>query len=343
MSPSGGAAPGVIAEAMALALEASRGAQGASSPNPPVGAVILDAAGAVAGVGYTRPPGGPHAEITALREAGAAARGGTAVVTLEPCNHTGRTGPCSRALLDAGIAAVRYAVADPNPAAAGGAAFLAAAGVDVRGGIAADEVRRGPLRPWLFRQRHGRPLVTAKLAATLDGRIAAPDGSSRWITGPQARAHAHAQRAHLDAIVIGTGTALADDPALTARRPDGTLHPHQPARVVLGTRDLPAGARLRGDEAPFVQVRSHDPHDVLAALPDALWVLVEGGPGILGAFLAAGLVDEVQAYLAPTLLGAGAPAVLDATVTSLSQAHRFRRAAVAELGEDLLVTLRAER
>ena len=324
--------------AMALAIETSTAAVGFSSPNPPVGAVILDAHGDVAGVGHTQPPGGPHAEIMALREAGQKARGGTAVVTLEPCNHTGRTGPCTQALIDAGVAAVRYAVADPNPQAAGGAATLAAAGIDVVGGVLDDAARRGPLRHWLFRQEHGRPFVTAKIASTLDGRVAAPDGTSQWITGPQSREHAHAQRALLDAIVVGTGTALADDPSLTARRAEGSLHTHQPVRVVVGHRDLPAEAKLRDASSPLVQVRSHDPAAVLAALPEALWVLVEGGPAIIGAFLAAGLVDQLQVYLAPTVLGGGYQSVRDSTVTTLTDAHRFRRESVTGLGDDLLVT-----
>ncbi|GAC57316.1 diaminohydroxyphosphoribosylaminopyrimidine deaminase/5-amino-6-(5-phosphoribosylamino)uracil reductase [Gordonia hirsuta DSM 44140 = NBRC 16056] len=328
-----------VAAAMRQALTESARACGVSSPNPPVGAVILDASGTVAGTGHTQPVGGPHAEVMALREAGPVARGGIAVVTLEPCNHTGRTGPCTQALIDAGVAAVVYAAADPNPEAAGGAAALRAAGIEVTGGVGADEVRAGPLRHWIFRQQHGRPFVTAKIAATLDGRIAAPDGTSRWITGPTAREHAHTQRAMIDAIVIGTGTALADDPSLTARRPDGSVYPHQPARVVLGTRDLPPQARLRDAAAPLIQVRSHDPREVLAALPDALWVLVEGGPGIIGAFLEAGLVDQVQAYLAPTVLGDGSPAVLDRSVQTLAQAHRFQRESVTELGDDLLITL----
>lgn len=332
-----------IDEAMGLAIAESAAALGFSSPNPAVGAVILDCDGAVAGVGHTQPPGGPHAEVMALRAAGSRARGGTAVVTLEPCNHTGRTGPCAQALIDAGVAAVHFAVADPNPAAAGGAARLREAGVEVHAGRHEAQARGGPLRYWLLRQDLGRPFVTVKIAATLDGRIAAPDGTSQWITGAAAREHAHRVRAQLDAIVVGTGTVLADDPSLTARRPDGSLAARQPTRVVLGRRDVPIAARLRDGVSPLVHVVGRDPRDVLAALPEALHVLVEGGPAIIGAFLAAGVVDEIQAYLAPTVLGAGRSAVDDVTVGTLAQAHRFVRSAVTELGDDLLVVLQAAR
>lgn len=331
-----------IAAAMDRAIRASAEAMGISSPNPPVGAVILADDGTVAGVGATQPPGGAHAEVMALRAAGEAARGGTAIVTLEPCNHTGRTGPCAEALIEAGIAEVHYAVSDPNPIAAGGADRLRAAGVHVTGGVAVDTVENGPLRPWLTRQRLGRPMVTAKIAAGIDGRIAAPDGTSQWITGSAARDHAHAQRARLDAIVIGTGTALADNPTLTARTPDRTLHPHQPARVVLGHRDLPVDANLRGTAGGrLVRVDSHDPADVLAALPDALWLLVEGGPHIIGAFVAAGLVDEVHAYVAPLVLGAGRSSVEIPGVSTLDDARRFRTTSVTRLGDDVLITLSA--
>ncbi|MGB3302227.1 bifunctional diaminohydroxyphosphoribosylaminopyrimidine deaminase/5-amino-6-(5-phosphoribosylamino)uracil reductase RibD [Gordonia sp. (in: high G+C Gram-positive bacteria)] len=326
---------------MLLAIAVSADAQGISTPNPPVGAVILDRGGEVAGVGYTQPPGGPHAEVVALREAGERARGGTAIVTLEPCNHTGRTGPCAEALIDAGIAEVRFAVADPNPAAAGGAATLRAAGIRVEAGVGEHEARSGPLKHWLFRQQHGRPFVTAKIAATLDGRIAAPDGTSQWITGPSAREHAHRQRSQLDAIVVGTGTVLADNPSLTARHPDGSLAQHQPIRVVLGRRQIPATATVRDGVSPLLHIASREPREVIEALPDALHILVEGGPAIIGAFLAADLVDEVQAYLAPTILGAGRAAVTDVEVTTLTQAHGFTRTAVRELGDDLLVTLGA--
>jgi diaminohydroxyphosphoribosylaminopyrimidine deaminase/5-amino-6-(5-phosphoribosylamino)uracil reductase len=324
---------------MLRAVDASRAAQGISSPNPPVGAVIVAPDGTVVGVGATQPPGGPHAEVMALRQAGESARGATAVVTLEPCNHTGRTGPCARALVDAGIAEVAYAVADPNPTAAGGAQTLRAAGVTVHGGIGSTDAEAGPLKPWLFRQRHGRPMVTAKIASTIDGRIAAPDGTSQWITGTDARAHAHETRARIDAIVVGTGTALRDNPTLTARRPGGQPYAHQPARVVVGKRDLPGDAALR-TEPGYVHVHSHDPADVLAALPDALWVLVEGGPSIIGAFADADLVDDIDHYLAPALLGAGASSVGANQVTTLADKRVFRREEITELGDDLYVRYR---
>ncbi|MFW0784953.1 bifunctional diaminohydroxyphosphoribosylaminopyrimidine deaminase/5-amino-6-(5-phosphoribosylamino)uracil reductase RibD [Gordonia sp. CPCC 206044] len=328
-----------IARAMQLAIDESRSAQPGSSPNPPVGAVLLAPDGTIVGRGHTQPPGGPHAEIMALREAGAAARGSTAVVTLEPCNHTGRTGPCAQALLDAGVTAVYHALDDPNPAAAGGADALRAAGVTVVGGIEVAAAAAGPLRGWLHRQRHGRPFVTAKIATTIDGRVAAPDGTSQWITGAQARRRAHRQRARLDAIIVGTGTVLADNPALTARHDNGELRSHQPTRVVMGMRDVPADARVTDGAAPLEHVRSHDPADVLAALDDALWVLVEGGPSIVGAFLAAGLVDEIEAYLAPVVLGAGVSGIDIPTVTTLADADRFSLTAVETLGDDVLLRL----
>lgn len=337
--------PARLTETLTSAIAASWAAAGVSSPNPPVGAVILDDAGAVVGVGHTQPVGGPHAEVMALREAGRRAEGATAVVTLEPCNHTGRTGPCSRALIDAGVGAVYFGVADPNPTAAGGAEVLAVAGLRVIGGADLPAgllrlVEAGPLRPWLHRQRTGRPLVTAKIAATIDGRVAAPDGTSKWITGEQARASAHEQRGRIDAIVVGTGTVLADNPTLTARFADGTLRPHQPTRVILGHRDIPPSAAVFDDAASTKQVRSHDPRGVLAALPDALWVVVEGGPQVIGAFLDADLIDEVDVYLAPAILGAGRAAVQSTSVSTIGDLRRFSFAGSRRLGDDLLLSLR---
>ncbi|MHA4849820.1 bifunctional diaminohydroxyphosphoribosylaminopyrimidine deaminase/5-amino-6-(5-phosphoribosylamino)uracil reductase RibD [Rhodococcus sp. MSC1_016] len=325
--------------AMLIAIGAAESARGFTSPNPAVGAVVLDAGGRIAGVGMTQPPGGPHAEVVALREAGDAARGGTVVVTLEPCNHHGRTGPCSTALIEAGVVAVHYAVADPNPEAAGGAETLAAAGVAVASGLRAQEVERGPLRAWLHRQRTGRPHITWKYAATLDGRSAAADGTSKWITGPDARARVHADRAKLDAIVVGTGTVLADDPRLTARLPDGSLAAHQPLRVVVGRTELPARARVLDDSAPTLLLRTHDVNDVVAALAEYTDVLLEGGPRLAGAFLAAGRVDRIQAYLAPLVLGAGRPAVSEAGVSTIDGALRFHHESVETIGPDLLLSL----
>lgn len=325
-------------DAMAVAIDASEAARGRTSPNPPVGAVILDVDGIVVGVGSTRPPGGPHAEVVALQRAGDKARGGTAVVTLEPCNHTGRTGPCSLALIEAGIARVVYAVADPNPLAQGGARRLSAAGVDVKSGLSADAVAAGPLRAWLHKQRTGRPHVTLKYAASLDGRSAAEDGTSQWITGPEARAHVHEGRAKLDAIIVGTGTVEADDPLLTARFPDGTNFPHQPVRVVVGEREVSADAKVRNDDAATVFVRTREPHQVVAELAEHTDVLVEGGPRLAGAFLAAGLVDRIVAYIAPVVLGSGTAAVENAGVGTISDARRFRIESVRPIGSDILIS-----
>jgi len=202
--------------AMRLAVEHADRVKGSTYPNPPVGAVILDRDGDIAGVGATEPPGGPHAEVVALRRAGERAAGGTAVVTLEPCNHHGRTPPCVDALVASRVSRVAYAVADPNPQAAGGASRLAESGVKLEAGVLADAVAGGPLREWLHKQRTGLPHVTWKFATSVDGRSAAADGSSQWITSEAARADVHRRRAAADAIVVGTGTVFVDDPALMA-------------------------------------------------------------------------------------------------------------------------------
>ncbi|MCF7549107.1 bifunctional diaminohydroxyphosphoribosylaminopyrimidine deaminase/5-amino-6-(5-phosphoribosylamino)uracil reductase RibD [Pseudonocardia sp. WMMC193] len=325
-------------DAMREALAASVAVHGRTSPNPPVGAVVLDAAGEVVGVGATQPPGGPHAEVLALRAAGDRARGGTAVVTLEPCAHHGRTPPCTDALVAAGVAAVHVGVADPNPVAAGGARVLARAGIAVT--HSALDVAGGPLRAWLHSVRTGRPHVTWKFAATLDGRSAAADGTSRWITGPEARAEVHEFRSHVDAVVVGTGTARADDPALTARYPDGTDRERQPLRVVVGHSDLRPGSRL--DAPDVLHLRTQSPDDVLKALADrgVVDVLLEGGPRLAGAFVQAGRVDRVLAYLAPALLGAGPAALGDAGVGTIGDIARLQVDTVRVVGADVLVDAR---
>lgn len=348
----------------AVAL-ASRGL-GSTSPNPVVGCVLLDADGVTVGEGWHQRAGGPHAEIVALHQAGERARGGTAVVTLEPCGHTGRTGPCARALLEAGVSRVVYAVADPTPAG-GGAAALAAAGVDVEGGVLAEEAAAGNTA-WLTAVRLRRPHVRWKYAATLDGRVAAADGSSRWITSAASRADVHRLRAECDAVLVGSGTLRADDPHLAART--GEADTVQPLRVALDTAGTTVrpGARVLDATAPTLVVVAEDavgpdpatlgetvsllrlPRAAsgtgldLTALLTALYqrgvrsLLLEGGPTLAGAFLAARAVDEVVGYLAPTLLGAGPAALADAGVTTLGQAVSLTVTEVVRLGPDLRVT-----
>lgn len=316
--------------AMARALElALRGP--AAGPNPRVGCVLLRD-GQVIGEGWHRGAGTPHAEVDAL--AGVDARGATAVVTLEPCAHTGRTGPCARALIDAGVARVVIAVPDPNPIAGGGAELLRAAGVEVVIGVGADAVRR-MLTPWLVAVGRGRPFVTLKLASSLDGRVAAADGTSRWITSPESREHAHRIRAEVDALLVGTGTALTDRPALTARTPDGSLAPHQPLRVVLGDREVP------GD---WLRITGHDPVAALEQLAarEVRHVLVEGGPTVSAAFLRAGVVDRVMAYIAPLLLGDGRSAVESWGIRTLAEGVRLRTEEVHRLGPDVLMVASVE-
>jgi diaminohydroxyphosphoribosylaminopyrimidine deaminase / 5-amino-6-(5-phosphoribosylamino)uracil reductase len=322
---------------MRRALElAARGPLG--DPNPRVGAVIVDSGGLVIGEGFHEGAGTPHAEVMALRQAGPAARAGTAVVTLEPCAHTGRTGPCTQALIEAGVARVVFAQSDPTPSGRGGRAVLEAAGVRTTAGMLADESTILN-DAWTFSFVHGRPKVTWKFAATLDGRSAAADGSSRWITGPLARADVHRLRAQCDAILVGTGTVIADDPALTVRGPDGSTTGRQPLRVVMGLRPISETARVRDIAGPTIQLATHDPVEALKALDqqEIHHVWLEGGPTVAAAFIGAGLVDEVIAYLAPALLGAGAPALGDLGIRNIEQALRLVPHEVTTIGPDIRV------
>ncbi|BBY42858.1 bifunctional diaminohydroxyphosphoribosylaminopyrimidine deaminase/5-amino-6-(5-phosphoribosylamino)uracil reductase RibD [Mycolicibacterium celeriflavum] len=325
--------------AMRLAIQQADKVKGATYPNPPVGAVILDRDNEVAGVGATEPSGGPHAEVLALRRAGERAAGGTAVVTLEPCNHHGRTPPCVDALVAAGVSTIVYAVTDPNPVAAGGAARLADTGLTVAAGVLADAVAGGSLREWLHKQRTGAPHVTWKFATSVDGRSAAADGSSQWITSEAARADVHRRRRVADAIVVGTGTVFADDPVLTARLPDGTLADRQPLRVVVGEREIAQEARVLNDDSRTMVIRTHDPHEVIKALSDRTDVLLEGGPTLAGAFLRAGVIDRILAYVAPILLGGPITAVDDVGVLSIAHAQRWRFDGIEPIGPDVLLSL----
>jgi diaminohydroxyphosphoribosylaminopyrimidine deaminase/5-amino-6-(5-phosphoribosylamino)uracil reductase len=319
---------------------------GPPSPNPPVGAVARAAAGPPVGAGATAPAGGPHAEILALAEAGEKARGGTAVVTLEPCAHTGRTGPCADALLAAGVARVVVAVPEPTELAGGGAARLHAAGVDVELGVDQEAAESGALAAWLTGVREQRPYVVWKVAGTLDGRVAAADGSSRWITGEQARAAVHRLRATCDAVVVGSGTALADDPQLTVRDAEGRLTDSRPLRVVVDRRGrLPDTARVLDDAAPTHVSRAGTPAALLAELfdRDVRRVLLEGGPTLAAAFLRAGLVDEAVVHLAPKLLGAGPSLVGDLGIPSIGDALALSVTDVTQLGSDVELRLRPNR
>lgn len=343
---------------MALAVGAAlRGVRGA---NPLVGAVLTDDAGRVLAAGHHRGRGTAHAEVDALArwEAARAAdpalaaldpAGLTLHVTLEPCDHTGSTGPCSGAILASGVGAVRYAVADPTGVDGGGAARLAAHGVRVSGPTG-EPAALALTERWRRARDAGRPWITGHLAQSLDGHAAAADGTSRWITGAASRAHAHRVRARVDAIVVGTGTVLADDPRLTVRDAAGAETGPQPVPVVQGRTPIPAGAALRA-RPETLHVPAHEPEAVLAALAarPGPWphggarpghVLIEGGPRVLGAWIRAGLVDELMVYTAPLLLGAGRPAVAGLDVRTLADGLRWHPdpaedGPVRALGEDV--------
>jgi diaminohydroxyphosphoribosylaminopyrimidine deaminase/5-amino-6-(5-phosphoribosylamino)uracil reductase len=303
----------------ALALAASPGVP--LGPTPRVGCVILDDRGQVVADGFHRGAGSPHAEADALAHAGEAARGATAVVTLEPCNHTGRTGPCAQALVDAGVRRVVVAQPDSNPVASGGAETLRAAGVEVITGVLLDEARLLN-RVWTFAVEHGRPFVTWKFATTLDGRSAAADGTSRWVSSAAARIDTHRLRALCDTMLVGSSTVAVDDPRLTVRDAHDVPLARQPLRVVMGERDLDPGRRIFDDAAESLHLRTRDPEAALEELfaRDRQHVFLEGGATLAAAFLTAGLVDEVVTYVAPMLLGAGRAAVGDLGITTISDA-----------------------
>jgi diaminohydroxyphosphoribosylaminopyrimidine deaminase/5-amino-6-(5-phosphoribosylamino)uracil reductase len=347
---------------MDRAVALARHAEGHTSPNPAVGCVIVRD-GRVVGEGWHEAPGRPHAEAMALAAAGGSAQGSTAYVTLEPCAHHGRTPPCADALIAAGVASVVYAVADPNPLARGGADRLRAAGLDVRHlpHEGAAELTRG----WCHFVRTGRPYVFAKFAASLDGRIATRDGESKWITGPQARGHGHGLRQRTDAIIVGIGTVLADDPGLDPRPED--IAPAPGLKVVLDRQGrTPVTARLLDTPGEALIVCSEDaPADrrralaargaEVLALPrgaDAdIWppllerltqravvsAMIEGGARVLGSAFDAGVVDEVWAFLGPRILGSGRSAVEGEGGWRLADAPRLAAMDCTRLGDDILI------
>jgi len=327
--------------AMVRAVELSLGGP-EYGPNPRVGCVILDARGVVVGEGFHRGAGTAHAEVEAIADAGArgnSTKGATAYVTLEPCRHVGRTGPCVDALAEAGVARVVYAVADPGEASGGGAEVLKARGIDAI--LEPTPAARKVNERFLQALAAGRPYVILKFACTLDGRTSAADGTSFWITGEEARDHAHLERGRVGAIVVGTGTVVTDDPVLSAR-PGGIEQGHQPLRVVMGTRETSGKRIWRDDNA--MQVWTHDPRVVLEALQEreVRSVIVEGGATVSSAFLRSGLVDEVHAYLAPVLLGAGRGVVSGLGIRTIGEALRLEEVRTVALGPDTLVTGRLQ-
>ncbi|WP_306467219.1 bifunctional diaminohydroxyphosphoribosylaminopyrimidine deaminase/5-amino-6-(5-phosphoribosylamino)uracil reductase RibD [Limimaricola sp. G21655-S1] len=352
---------------MALALSLGRRGLGRVWPNPNVGCVIVRD-GRILGRGRTADGGRPHAETQALAQAGAAARGATAYVTLEPCAHHGQTPPCADALVAAGLARVVVAAQDPDPRVAGrGIERLRAAGIAVETGLMEDEARRD-LAGFLSRVERGRPFVTLKLASSLDGRIATGAGESRWITGPEARARVHMMRARHDAVMVGGGTARTDDPMLNVR---GLGIDRQPVRVVLSRRlDLPMDGALarsarevplwlchgpEADAAPWralgaeslscpISARQLDPAAVLQALGAAglTRVFCEGGAGLAASLLGAGLVDELVLFTAGCAIGAeGTPALSAMGIGALAEAPRLRLAGLDRVGGDVMSVWRA--
>jgi len=360
---------------MERALCLARQALGSASPNPAVGAVLVKD-GRIVGEGFTQPPGGPHAEVVAIRQAGEAARGATLYVTLEPCCHHGRTPPCTEAVLAAGVREVHLSHLDPDPHVNGqGKAELESAGVKVFVGEGEEEAQRIN-EAYLKHRITGLPFVIAKFAASLDGKIAATSGDSRWVSGPESRRWAHRQRTVVNAIVVGVRTVLIDDPELTARpepgegarKEDGT--PRQPLRVVADSQGrTPASARvLQGPAGTLVATTDasseawrremHDAGAEAVVLPasrgrvdlrellrllgsrDILSLLVEGGGELLGGFFDLGLVDKVQAIVAPIIIGGqeAATAVAGRGARRMADALRLRDVTIERLGEDILVT-----
>ncbi|MBI5708421.1 MAG: bifunctional diaminohydroxyphosphoribosylaminopyrimidine deaminase/5-amino-6-(5-phosphoribosylamino)uracil reductase RibD [Armatimonadetes bacterium] len=338
-------------EAMRRAIRLSR--RGFPAPNPHVGCVLVRG-GAIVGEGWHDYAGGHHAEVVALQQAGERAIGATAYVTLEPCHHTGRTGPCTEALREAGVVAVRFACPDPNPRAAGGSSWLRSQGIEVEGGICEQEAARENTG-WLRAMRLGRPFVTLKAACSLDGRIATASGESQWITGPAARRMGHRLRAEMGAVLVGRRTAELDQPRLTARIKG--VH-NQPLRVLLDPKGkVPEDAPLfrePGEAIRFVATGSaRTPFDVEAPLLDGsldlqallahLWnrgitgLLVEGGAVTAGSFLKAGLADRIDLFVAPIVLGDGPSWVEGPSVDRLSEAPRFDRTFARDVGGDLWV------
>ena len=332
-----------LATAMGRALElATKGPL--TGGNPRVGCVLLDSSGAICAEGWHEGSGTPHAEVMAManaRAAGVSTEGLTAVVTLEPCAHTGKTGPCAEALVEAGISRVVFSVDDPGADSSGGAQVLEGAGIDVVRGVM-NQQGLALIERWHHSVSAGRPWVTLKWAMSWDGRAAAADGTSQWITGPATREKVHQDRSEHDAIVVGTNTVIVDDPSLTARTPSGDLYDHQPLAVVAGNTEVPAGAKVRAHPGGFRHVPGHNPGALLSALfaEGIRSVYVEGGPTVASAFIKAGVVDEMHITVGPMLIGGPKTAVGDLGISTMSQVIGLDIQDISRLGDDVVVTAR---
>jgi diaminohydroxyphosphoribosylaminopyrimidine deaminase/5-amino-6-(5-phosphoribosylamino)uracil reductase len=307
--------------------------------NPQVGAIIIDKDLNIIAEGWHKGAGTPHAEVDALSKLpNGVPAGSTAVVTLEPCNHTGRTGPCAQALIAAGISRVVYASNDPGNESANGAQTLRDAGIEVIQGVLEKEADKQSV-VWLTAMNKQRPYVTLKWAQTLDGRTAATDKTSKWISGSESREDVHLRRSQLDAILVGTGTVKYDNPDLTARKPDGSRYEHQPLRVVVGVSELDQDLRVFNEDAPTVQLKTHDINDVLLKLWDRgmRHVLVEGGAELASEFIKQGLFDEILIYQAPLLVGGTNVAVTDIGISTMKDALALEFVEIKQLGTDVFM------
>jgi len=302
-----------------------------STPNPNVSAAIYSPDGALVADGFhNRKISIDHAEVVALKKAGAAARGATMVVSLEPCAHTGTTPPCVQAIIDAGIAKVIYTVVDPNPIASGGAGLLRAAGIDVEHRESAHLAY--VQRAWLHKEVTGRPLMIWKVATTVDGKVAASDGTSQWITGPESREDVQSLRAQSDAILIGTNTAIVDNPHLIPRG-----HAARPVRVISGEQEVPATSKVFDAEARTISVKSKSIPELMKVLSEEGFnqVLVEAGPTLGSALMASGNIDELIVYQAPKMLGAGKEFVSRLGISTLEDHLKLELISVRQLGSDI--------
>ncbi|KGA15923.1 hypothetical protein GM50_15980 [freshwater metagenome] len=319
--------------AMARAIDCARLGLGKTFPNPIVGAVITSATGEVLSEGFHQ--GGDHAEVIALNAVKEIPVGAILYVSLEPCNHHGKTPPCVDAIIKSGLKKVVYAVNDPNPAAAGGADRLRAAGIEVESGIGEVQARLEN-RAWLTKIELGRPRITWKIASTMDGKVAASDGSSKWITGELARTDVAHMRSQFDAIITSTATVIADDPLMTSKG-----FGKNPVRIVMGRTEINAGAQIMDGSAETIFIKSQNLKDLITLANERGFnqVLIESGPTFGTALLREDLIDEVVLFQAPTLLGSGTPSIGDLGITNIAGRLDFEISDVEVIGSDLKITL----